>query len=435
MGRAPNPSRAEGVPIERRPARDEVRVERSLVSAGLTLVLALSGFACGDGEPEGGTATTSTTGAGHTEDGSEGGFSAAYSRIREAYAHMYMTGDGLVTAIDAQKNLAGEVKTQAADLRITLDRLLGEHALLAAFVMQKGFDGAPDFEAAAAALEQNSQELADAIGSVYGEEARNAFLKQWRDHIRMLVDFTVATAESDKRARQKALDELALYQASFSEFMANATGAPAETVSGLLQEHVMQLTAALDTYGAEDYAGAYAQVRDAYAHMFTTGDALARAIDAQKKLPGDVKTPAVDLRQTFDWLLAEHALLVAFVMQKGLDGSPDFTPLAEALDKNSVVLGDAIGSAYGQDAENAFLQQWRAHIRMFTDFTKATAAKDMPKRDAALNELSQYRVSFADFLSKATGGNLPANSVADLLQVHVDQLSGALDAYAGAKAA
>lgn len=414
-----------------------MRVERSLVSVGLTLALALSGFACGDDEPEGGTATASTTATDRPGEGddSEGGFSAAYSEIRKAYAHMYMTGDGLATAIDTQKNLPGEVKTQAADLRVTLDRLFGEHALLAAFVMQKGFDGAPDFEAAATALDQNSHELADAIGSVYGEEARNAFLKQWRDHIRMFVDFTVATAKSDKPARQRALDELALYQESFSEFMATATGAPSETVSGLLREHVMQLTAALDTYGAEDYAGAYAQVRDAYAHMFTTGDALARAIDAQKNLPGDVKTPAVDLRQTFDWLLAEHALLAAFVMQKGFDGAPDLTPLAEALDKNSVVLGDAIGSAYGQDAENAFLQQWRDHIRMFVDFTKATAAKDMPKRDAALNQLSQYRVSFADFLSKATEGNLPANSVADLLQVHVDQLTAALDAYAGAKAA
>jgi hypothetical protein len=59
----------------------------------------------------------------------------------------------------------------AADLRVTLDTLLGEHALLAIAASQKGLDGDPDFEAAAAALDANSVEVSQAIGAVYGDEA------------------------------------------------------------------------------------------------------------------------------------------------------------------------------------------------------------------------------------------------------------------------
>jgi hypothetical protein len=54
------------------------------------------------------------------------------------------------------------VESPAADLRVTLDRLLGEHAILAMLATQKGFDGEEDFEPIAAALDRNSAELADA---------------------------------------------------------------------------------------------------------------------------------------------------------------------------------------------------------------------------------------------------------------------------------
>ena len=107
----------------------------------------------------------------------------------------------------------------AADLRVTLDTLLGEHALLAIAASQKGFDGAADFEAAAAALDANGVELSEAIGSVYGNEAAKQFLDGpalWRDHISFFVDYTVALAQNDKAAQQEAVDNLTGYTGAFS---------------------------------------------------------------------------------------------------------------------------------------------------------------------------------------------------------------------------
>jgi hypothetical protein len=176
------------------------------------------------------------------------------------------------------------IDSPAAELRVTLDRLLGEHALLAMFATQKGFDGDRDFEAIAGALDRNSIELADAIGSVYGDGARREFLDgdlKWRAHIGFFVDYTVALAENDKAARRKAVGGLKGYVESFSAFLAEATGLPRDAVRMSISEHVNQLKGQIDAYSTGDHQRAYDVTRKAYAHMFMTGDTLAGAIVKQ----------------------------------------------------------------------------------------------------------------------------------------------------------
>jgi len=124
------------------------------------------------------------------------------------------------------------IESPATDLRVTLDRLLAEHALLATFAMQKGFGGEKDFEAIAGALEANTVDLGSAIGSVYGEEAETAFLKLWREHIGFFVDYTLATAKKDEAGQNAARDELATYQADFAAFLDSATGGKLPTECG-----------------------------------------------------------------------------------------------------------------------------------------------------------------------------------------------------------
>ncbi len=188
---------------------------------------------------------------------------------------------GGVAGTTAQQHLSAD--SPAADLRVTLDRLLGEHALLAAFAMQKGFAGDKEFKPLAGALDANTQALGQAIGSVYGKDAEKQFLKLWRDHIGFFVDFTVATAKEDEAGRKAALDKLAGYRVQFANFLDKATGGelPSKAASEALQVHVDQLTAALDQYAAGDYEEAYTTIRDAYEHMFMTADALAGAIVKQ----------------------------------------------------------------------------------------------------------------------------------------------------------
>jgi hypothetical protein len=214
-------------------------------------------------------------------------FPVAYENLREGYHHMFMTGDTLAGGIVAQKPdmfSTGDVTQSASDLRVTLGRLLGEHAILAMTATQKGFAGGKDFDAIAKSLDANAVDLADAIGSVYGDEARTTFLDgdlMWRDHIGFFVDYTVGLAKKDTAAQEQAVGNLKGYVEAFSKFLSDATELPQDAVREAINAHVTQLKGQIDAYAAGEYATAYEQYREAYHHMYMTGDTLAGAIVAQ----------------------------------------------------------------------------------------------------------------------------------------------------------
>jgi hypothetical protein len=175
----------------------------------------------------------------------------------------------------------------AADLRVTLNRLLGEHAVLAMNATNLGVKGSKAFPAAAKALDRNSVELSRAIGSIYGPKAAKTFLDgpfQWRAHVGFFVDYTVALAKGDKAGQAKAVANLQRYTVNHGDFLAKATGLPKLAVRNDLLGHVLELKKQLDDYAAGRYAQAADDYRHAYGHMFMTGDLLAGAIAKQKGL-------------------------------------------------------------------------------------------------------------------------------------------------------
>jgi len=175
----------------------------------------------------------------------------------------------------------------AADLRITLDRLLGEHAVLAMNTTNLGVTGSKAFPAAAKALDRNSVALSQAIGSIYGRKAGEAFLNgpfMWRAHVKFFVDYTVATAKGDAAAKNKAVANLQTYTVKFGDFLATATGLPKLAVRNDLLGHVLELKGQLDAYANHQYGKAATMYQHAYDHMFMTGDLLAGAIAKQKDL-------------------------------------------------------------------------------------------------------------------------------------------------------
>ena len=143
------------------------------------------------------------------------------------------------------------------------------------------------FPAAANALDRNSVELSKAIGSLYGPAAGKKFLDgpfQWRAHIGFFVDYTVALAKKDKAGQATAVKNLTTYTKMHGAFLAGATGLPRLAVQNDLLGHVLELKNQLDAYAAGNYTKAANLYRDAYAHMFMTGDLLAGAIAKQKNL-------------------------------------------------------------------------------------------------------------------------------------------------------
>ena len=177
---------------------------------------------------------------------------------------------------------APSTATKSADLRVLLSGLEKEHVSLASQATRNGFDGSGDFAASAAQLDANSVQLADTVGSVYGQAARDKFLEIWRSHITFFVNYTVAAQKGDKVGMDKAVKDLGGYIDAISDFFSGANpNLPREAVKQLITEHVTLLKAAVDTYGAKDFAGSYAKEHAAYEQIGTIADAISGAIVKQ----------------------------------------------------------------------------------------------------------------------------------------------------------
>ncbi|MBI2486608.1 MAG: hypothetical protein HYW01_06555 [Deltaproteobacteria bacterium] len=173
--------------------------------------------------------------------------------------------------------------TPAAALRTALNCLLQEHVFLAANATGAALGGRQaEFEAAAAALDGNSVDLAKANGSFYGPDAEAAFLPLWRKHIGFVVDYTVGVATKDKAKQDKAVADLVAYATEFGAFLNSASPSlPADAVAELVKGHILSLKAVIDAQAAMDQTKAFTDLRPAVAHMQMISDAHAEAIVKQ----------------------------------------------------------------------------------------------------------------------------------------------------------
>jgi hypothetical protein len=187
--------------------------------------------------------------------------------------HASMTGS---TAIDAG----------ASGLQQTMTDLLDSHVYLASIAISTGLTAGLDskeFTAAAGTLDQNSQDLASAVGSVYGDDAGKQFLALWRKHIGFFVDYTAGKATGNEKMADKALKALDQYRQDFGAFIESATGGElsADAVAESLQMHVNALVDAIDLAVAGNPDVFDAIYTAAHEHMPSTATALAGGIAAQ----------------------------------------------------------------------------------------------------------------------------------------------------------
>ena len=212
---------------------------------------------------------------------------AVYKDVRTAYAHMSMIGDPVAQAIVTKMpdKFEGDAMSGGVDLRVGLNGLLQEHLYLASSATGSALDGMSDqFGAAGEALNTNGTDVGAAIGSLYGDEAKDQFNKIWSAHNGFFVDYTTGVAKKDKAMQDKAVEDLTtVYVPDFATFLAGATDLPEDTLSDLITDHVLTTKAIVDAQGAGDAMAAAKADRTAGQHMQMLGDPLAAAIIA--KLP------------------------------------------------------------------------------------------------------------------------------------------------------
>jgi hypothetical protein len=172
--------------------------------------------------------------------------------------------------------------TAAAALRSDLNRLLQEHVYLAASAANAALSGrTEEFDAAAAALDGNSDDIIATFGSVY-PDAEGTFRDAWKGHIGFVVDYVTGVATDDTAVADRAVADLQGYWESFGTFLSETipTLPEPEAVSGLVMEHVLTLKGVIDAQAGGNRTEAFSALREAAAHMHMIGDALAEAIVA-----------------------------------------------------------------------------------------------------------------------------------------------------------
>ncbi|MEE6272059.1 hypothetical protein V2J56_01705 [Georgenia sp. MJ206] len=432
-----------------------IRPTRATASLAIAMALTLGLSACGsdmedEATPQSTQSTTTTPAPEMTDHSTMDGAASAvmpmgtgdpFADARTAAQHMPETAltlaSGFVTALE----IPGEVDSDAASLRAALTSLLQEHVYLAGIAVATAYVAGPDsaeFEGAAATLDVNSVALSEAIGSLAGAEKGDAFLALWREHVGYFVDYAVAAQAGDTTALEEATANLEGYTQDAGAFFEDisAGALPAADIAMSLQMHVTTLSAAIDDLAAGS-PEAYASLQEAAAHVGEGAATIAAGLATATEMTGDPNDEASTLRAQLTAGLQEHvylagiAVFTAYTTEGGTE-SEAFTAAAGVLDANSVALSEAVGSLAGEEQGAAFLELWREHIGYFVDYANAIATGDDEAAQAALVELDDYRPTAGAFFEEISGGELPADAIAEGLAMHVQTLAGAIDSLAAA---
>jgi hypothetical protein len=180
------------------------------------------------------------------------GNAGAYDLLKTAGDHMAMSAEGLAGGIVVATKTEGDPSDDAAALRSGLTSQLVSHVYLAGISVFAAYTAgaeSEEFKAAAAALDENSADIAAGVGSVAPDQEMT-FLEQWRSHISDFVDYALATAAADEPGKQEQLDDLNAYRASAGEFFSDITGGAlaAADVTEALGHHAETLAGAIDSF-------------------------------------------------------------------------------------------------------------------------------------------------------------------------------------------
>jgi hypothetical protein len=248
-------------------------------------------------------------------------YADAYAAHRASFRHMFALGDTLALDIVRQNQDvfpdAAAAFSPRVDLRLALDRLLGEHLVLAALAMRAGVNDAPDVEAAAASLEENTGDLARALGDIYGTEAAAQFREVWSAHVTAYLDFVQALGANDEAGRTASLTALHAYHEQIATLFAEVNPQlERDQVADLIRRHVQALITQAEATQAGDPARAIAATRDGYEGTFEVGAVVADAVAKQfpERYPERRRLPSTDVAPTEVPLARWFVVLIAVVL-------------------------------------------------------------------------------------------------------------------------
>ena len=139
---------------------------------------------------------------------------------------------------------------------------------------------------------------------------------------------------------------------------------------------------------------------------------------------------AAKLRVDMNNLLREHVSSSLIVTRNIVDGASDakITGAKAAQTANAVAIATAVGSIYGQEAQDAITPPFVEHIAQSNNYATAVKNGDMAAQETSLTALRAELRKVADVFHSVIP-SLPADTLYEALSAHEDLLNQAAVEY------
>ena len=330
--------------------------------------------------------------------------------------------------IQPSQAAASAAGSKAADLRVRLDALLGEHVIvIAKNSLAATANRSDEYKGYAMLLTTNGSDLSDVIASAFGASAAATFDQIWAAQNNYYVDYTVGLVSHNATKSNGAASGLMNgFVPQFAQFMSSMSSIPLDPITQLSTEQVLETKAMIDDQAALNNSKTFADLQRAYAQAARIGDALASAI-ANKfadKFPGDPADKAVDFRVSLDNLLEEDSYLATMATSATAAGrNGEQAAALNALAANADSLGTLFSQAFGVATGTRFDQVWGARD---AELVVYAGTADATSRQAALDSLTHTFVAqFASLIDDST--TMTGAEVSNPIQNQIEALMRTID--------
>ena len=324
--------------------------------------------------------------------------------------------------------VSSSAESKAADFRIRLDLLLGEHVIIIAKESSAPTRQA-EYTSYLRLLTANGADLTELVRSAMGDSIAARFEPIWSSQNDFIVRYTIALVTHNQGKASSSLHGLSVtFVPQFSQFLSDVTEIPRELILQLMTQNVLEIKALLDDQFLKNYPAVYADLRTSYAHAIQVGDAVAPKI-AQRfpdKFPGNASSPAADLRASLNVKLQEHSYLGTMRSSAAIGGRvKEQAAAARALAENANALDALFTDLFGAPVALRFDHIWAAGNAATFGYASAStvAARQRALRvltNATVTQLSGWLADTTDLAADASRPALQSELEA-VLTVIADQ--------------